>query len=63
MTDQHLPAGDQDLRERAIAQLKKKSDFSAHLLAYLLVNTFLIAIHWSTLPVAGAGKVAADRAR
>jgi hypothetical protein len=39
MTDQ-LAVGKQDLRDRAIARLKKRSDFGAHLLAYLLVNAF-----------------------
>ena len=33
-----------DLRERAIASLKKKREFAAHLLAYVLVNVFLVAI-------------------
>jgi 2TM domain len=33
-----------DLRERAIASLKKKREFPAHLLAYVLVNVFLVAI-------------------
>jgi hypothetical protein len=33
-----------DLRERAIASLKKKREFAAHLLAYVLVNVFLVVI-------------------
>jgi len=32
------------LRERAVRRLKKRRDFSAHLLVYVLVNGFLIAI-------------------
>ena len=44
MTDQQLPAGGQDLRERAIARLKQKRDFGAHLFVYLVVNGFLVGI-------------------
>jgi hypothetical protein len=44
MTDQQLTLGKQDLRDQAIARLKQKRDFGAHLLVYLLVNAFLIAI-------------------
>lgn len=33
-----------DLREQAIASLKKKRDFRTHLLMYVLVNAFLIGI-------------------
>ena len=40
------------LRERALARLKKKRDFTAHLLSYLLVNALLVVI-WAT--VAGGG--------
>ena len=36
--------GEGDLRERAIASLKKKREFAAHLFAYVLVNEFLVAI-------------------
>lgn len=51
MTDQQLVQGGQDLRDRAIARLKQQRDFGAHLLAYLLINAFLIGI-WA---VTGAG--------
>jgi 2TM domain len=44
MTDQQLPLGGQDLRERAIARLKQRRDFGAHLFVYLVVNVFLIGI-------------------
>ena len=37
-------ADEGELRERAIANLKKKREFAAHLLAYVLVNAFLVAI-------------------
>jgi hypothetical protein len=51
MTDQGMPVGGPELREQAIVRLRKKSEFGAHLLAYLLVNAFLVAI-WA---VTGAG--------
>ena len=51
MTDQQLPQGGQDLRGRAMARLKQKRDFGAHLLVYLLVNACLVGI-WA---VTGAG--------
>ena len=51
MTDQQLPGGDQDLRDRAIARLRQKRDFGAHLFVYVVVNAFLIGI-WA---VTGAG--------
>jgi len=53
-----------DLRERAIANLKKKREFAAHLLAYVLVNAFLVAIwavtsdgtlFWPIFPILGWG--------
>jgi 2TM domain len=55
---------DEVLRERAIKRLKKRRDFSAHLLVYALVNTFLVAIwaltdrhgfFWPVFPIAGWG--------
>lgn len=51
MTDQQLSLGNQDLRDRAIARLKEKRDFGAHLFVYVVVNAFLIGI-WA---VTGAG--------
>ena len=53
---------ERDLRERAIASLKKKREFAAHLLAYVLVNVFLVAIwavtsdgtlFWPIFPILG----------
>ena len=51
MTDQQLPQGGPDLQERAVARLKQKRAFGAHLFVYLVVNAFLIRI-WVFL---GAG--------
>jgi hypothetical protein len=44
MTDQQSSGGGQDVRERAIARLKQKRDFGAHLFVYLVVNGFLLGI-------------------
>jgi 2TM domain len=55
---------DQALREQAIKRLKKRRDFSAHLLAYFLVNSFLVVIwaltnvdgfFWPVFPIVGWG--------
>jgi hypothetical protein len=45
------PSTDQELREQAIKQLKKKRDFRTHLFIYVLVNAMLLVI-WA---VTGAG--------
>ncbi len=53
-----------DLRERAVKRLKKRRDFYTHLLVYLLVNGFLVAIwaittapefFWPVFPMVGWG--------
>jgi 2TM domain len=50
------------LRERAVKQLKKKRDFHAHLVVFVLVNTFLVGIwaitdsggfFWPMFPIGG----------
>jgi len=54
---------DTQLRERAIKQLKKRRDFFAHLLVYLMVNGFIVAIwamtstgfFWPIFPIVGWG--------
>jgi membrane protease YdiL (CAAX protease family) len=46
-----LDTHDDQLRAEALEQLRKRSEFWAHLAAYLLVNTFLVAIWF----IAGAG--------
>ena len=45
------PRTDEELREQAIRQLKKKRDFRTHLFIYVLVNVLLVVI-WA---VTGAG--------
>jgi hypothetical protein len=57
--------GGGDLRERALANLKKKRDFRAHVFMYVLVNAMLIAIwaitrgdntmFWPIFPILGWG--------
>ncbi|HSL67362.1 MAG TPA: 2TM domain-containing protein [Actinomycetota bacterium] len=54
---------DQELRERAVERLRKKSEFRAHLLSYVLVNGFLVIIwaitgasfFWPVFLIAGWG--------
>lgn len=55
---------DDVLRDRAIKRLKKRRDFSTHLLVYVLVNAFIVAIwalsnpggfFWPIFPIAGWG--------
>ena len=51
------------LREQAIKRLKKRRDFFAHLLVYVLVNAFIVAIwavtsggfFWPIFPMVGWG--------
>jgi len=38
------PDEKEQLRATAVERLKKKADFKAHLLAYVLVNTFIVVI-------------------
>ena len=54
---------DDTLREQAIARLKKKRDFATHVVVYVLVNAFLVAIwaftgadfFWPIFPILGWG--------
>jgi 2TM domain len=56
---------DQDdrLRQMAVERLKRRTEFGAHLLAYVLVNTFIVAIwaltsdgfFWPIFPILGWG--------
>ena len=39
-----------ELRARAVRRLKKRRDFKAHLLMYVLVNAFLVVIWAMTMP-------------
>lgn len=54
---------EQELREHALASLKRKAEFRTHLITYILVNTMLIAIwavtsrgfFWPIFPMLGWG--------
>ena len=57
--------GAEELRGRAVKALKKRRDFTGHLLVYLMVNTFLVVIwavtsgpggfFWPVFPLVGWG--------
>jgi hypothetical protein len=55
---------ERSIRDRAVKRLKKKRDFFAHLLVYVLVNAFIIVIwavtsdggfFWPIFPMVGWG--------
>jgi hypothetical protein len=56
-------SAEERLRERAVRQLRKQSDFRSHLLIYVLVNLFLVVIwfmsgasfFWPVFPIFGWG--------
>ena len=57
---------DDPVRDRALKRLKKRRDFYGHLLFYMLVNAFLVAIwaltgrdgfFWPVFPIVGWGIV------
>jgi hypothetical protein len=41
---------EQDLRQRAVKRLRQQRDFRVHLVIYLAVNLFLVAIWWFAGP-------------
>ncbi|NIK59179.1 2TM domain-containing protein [Kribbella shirazensis] len=45
------PRTDDDLREQAVTELQKRRELAGHLMAFVLVNTFLVIIWYVT----GAG--------
>jgi len=58
-----VPKTDDELREQAIQQLKKKRDFRTHIFIYVLVNLMLVVIwavtgagfFWPVFPIIGWG--------
>ena len=53
-----------NIREQAVSRLKKKSEFKAHLIVYVLVNTLVVSVwamtgtnhfFWPVFPIAGWG--------
>jgi 2TM domain len=63
MTNAPAPTDQTGLRDQAITRLKKKSELRAHLLAYVMVNAFLLTIwaltgagfFWPAFPLVGWG--------
>ena len=53
-TDQVLPDNEDALRELALVRVKKRRDFKAHLLVYVLVNSVIWAI-WLVIGLASGG--------
>lgn len=57
------PHNEEELREQAVAQLKKKRDFRGHLFIYVAVNAMLVVIwaitggdfFWPIFPILGWG--------
>jgi vacuolar-type H+-ATPase subunit I/STV1 len=55
--------GESDLREQAVARLRRKAEFRTHLMIYVLVNGMIILIwamlgggfFWPVFPLAGWG--------
>lgn len=41
---------EEELREQALRNLKKRRDFHAHLLVYVMVNGFLALVWWMFTP-------------
>jgi 2TM domain len=59
-----LHSTDEQLRSRAVKQLKKRRDFWAHVIVYVLVNAFIVVIwamtdsggfFWPAFPMVGWG--------
>ena len=51
MIDTREVETDEDLRKEALLRLRKKREFGAHLISYIMVNTLLVVV-WG---VTGAG--------
>lgn len=57
------PRDEDELRERAVASLKRKRDFRGHVFIYVAVNSLLVAIwavtgagfFWPVFPILGWG--------
>lgn len=57
------PTNEQELREKAVARLKKKRDFRGHVFIYVAVNAMLVGIwaitgagfFWPIFPILGWG--------
>ncbi|WP_350275793.1 2TM domain-containing protein [Kribbella sp. HUAS MG21] len=57
------PRTDDELREQAVTELQKRRELAGHLMAFVLVNTFLVVIwyvtgagfFWPVFPIFGWG--------
>ncbi|MEI8406503.1 MULTISPECIES: 2TM domain-containing protein [unclassified Kribbella] len=57
------PLSEAELREQAVAELRKRRELSGHVLAYVMVNAFLVVIwfltgsgfFWPAFPMFGWG--------
>lgn len=58
------PTPEEELRQRAVARLRKRADFRTHLLIYVLVNAVLVVLwavigtttfFWPIFPILGWG--------
>lgn len=57
------PRTDDELREQAVTELQKRRELAGHLVAFILVNTFLVVIwyvtgagfFWPVFPIFGWG--------
>jgi hypothetical protein len=52
---------DDVVRDRAIKRLKKRRDFSTHLVVYVLVNAFIVAIWAFSNPSGSSGPSSRSR--
>jgi 2TM domain len=58
-----IPDSEQELRKLAVSRLKKKRDFSTHVVIYVIVNAMLVGIwavtgagfFWPIFPILGWG--------
>jgi hypothetical protein len=58
-----IPDSEQELRKLAVSRLKKKRDFSTHVVVYVIVNAMLVGIwavtgagfFWPIFPILGWG--------
>ncbi len=58
-----IPDSEQELRKLAVSRLKKKRDFSTHVVIYVIVNAMLVGIwavtgagfFWPVFPILGWG--------
>jgi hypothetical protein len=63
IVDPARPFSEDEMRDQAVRQIKKKRDFTTHAFVYVLVNAFLVVVwavtgadfFWPVFPIAGWG--------